>query len=324
MRNLGLIFLVSRLTFNAFADPIGVTAKIPEGQAIMAGESFGVYYQISLPVGGKLDLSSWKASQTQWSQFTLWDFALDVKKTEDKNIVSLSVKLIPFTLGKSEIPTIEIAYKTPGSGQTKILKTPPLPLEIGDPTQGAKDAAQPRDIKAPRKPLYFWEHPLGIALMIFLALMILGAFLVYKSRQRIQGAAVKEALIRLTPEEAFYKGLNEIEAKGWLEQRKYREFYFALSEVFRQYLERRFALNLESLTSREILKEMSVQRDSLQILSSNIAPLRATYEIMDLAKFAKYSPTAAETAATIESLKSFVENSRPKPKPPALLEAAKT
>ena len=292
---------------------IGVETKISEKQTINLGEPFEVEYILTLPKEAKLDLSSWKANVTQWGSFTLWDFQIKSEPKENLQKIDLKIKLIPFTLGDAEIPDLQIPYKkTPSDNSTYAIATSSVPVKITDPTANVS-AKGPRDIKNPRKPLYFWEHPIFILSAMFLAILgLLGLLFLYKAKRKKQGLIAQEELKRLSPEEAFHKSLGMLLQAGLLEERKYRQFYFGLSEIFRSYLDRRFKLDTEILTTRELLKLLHGKREELDIELSPLIQLKATLEIMDLVKFAKYAPDAAETTQVLEKLRSFIDTHQPR------------
>gem|GEM_PF-4021051 len=302
------------LTFSFAQEPaIGAQAKITEGQKISLGESFEVQYSLTLPQEAKLEISNWKAGTTQWGNFTLWDFKIKTEPKENLQSINLDIKLIPFVLGNAEIPDLQIPYrKNPTDNTFGAIATPALPITVTDPT--AKTPAEgPRDIKAPRKPLYFWEHPLFIlSALVFAILGIFGLFFLYKSRHKIQKFAQQQELLKLSPEESFHKSVQALMHAGLLEERKYRPFYFDLTEIFRNYLDRRFKLDTEILTTRELLKLLHGKREKLDIELSPLLGLKETFEIMDLVKFAKYAPEAAETAKVLEKLRNFVDTHQPR------------
>ncbi|MDO8663927.1 MAG: hypothetical protein Q7K28_03820, partial [Candidatus Wildermuthbacteria bacterium] len=244
------------LTFLQAQEPIlGAQAKITEGQKISLGEPFEVQYTLTLSREAKLELSNWKAGTTQWGNFTLWDFEIKTEPKENLQSINLKIKFVPFVLGDAEIPDLQIPYrKNPADNTFGAIATPALPVSVSDPT--AKTPTEgPRDIKAPRKPLYFWEHPLFIlSALIFVILGAIGLFFLYKSRHKTQRFVEQQELLKLSPEEGFHKSLQALMQAGLLEERKYRPFYFGLSEIFRNYLDRRFKLDTETLTTRELLK----------------------------------------------------------------------
>ncbi|MBI4667903.1 MAG: VWA domain-containing protein [Elusimicrobia bacterium] len=291
---------------------IGVEAKPKQTEALLASP-VEIQYTIRLPANLKLDLSSWKAGKTQWGDFVLWDFRVKLQNKEGLAITELTANLMPFKLGEVEVPSIEIPALNPASSPT-IVKTPPIPLKIIDPTARSKDPSDIRDIKKPKRPLYFWEKPwmmIPLSLIIVTALLALWSWL--KSKKRQAAEAFQQALRNLPAEEAFYRELDKLQEADLLKAMRCREFHFALSEIFRRYLDRRFELDTASLTTSELLRRLHSARQDLNINLPGLIKLKESLEITDLAKFAKYAPATQENNEAVAILKEFVETHRPAP-----------
>ncbi|MEK7288111.1 MAG: hypothetical protein AAB091_06085 [Elusimicrobiota bacterium] len=304
-------------------ETIGVEAK-PRQTEVPLAHPVAIAYTIRSGNAVKIDLTSWKTGQTQWGDFTLWDFHSKEGKDGDKKITMLDVALMAFKIGDMDVPSLEIPAQ--GTiGQTTVVKTPPVHLKILDPTHNAKNPAELRDIKRPRKPLYFWEKPWVIAgFSVGGILGILALLWFLRSRHKIQAQAGRQAQSKLSAEETFERDLAALIQMRLLESRKNREFYFALSEIYRKYLDRRFSLDTQSLTSAELTRLLHRERQSLGVDLPAVIRLKESLEITDLAKFAKYAPDDGENAHAVTILKEFVEAHRARPAPAAEPENAAT
>ncbi|MEK6543421.1 MAG: hypothetical protein AABZ44_03185 [Elusimicrobiota bacterium] len=287
---------------------IAIEAK-PKTDSIMLGAPLEITYTITLPQHMSLELSAWKPQATRWGDLTLWDF--HIERPEGSTVTTLTVKLLAFKLGKLDIPDLRIPVKDNLDAQgDRVIKSPTIPIVVIDPTQGMAAPAL-KDIKAPKKPLYFWETKLGMSLAALALLAIaIALWRVLKRRQKARAAGLTARPL-LPPEEEFLTALAELKTSDLLGIGKHRDFYFALSAHFHRYLDRRFNIATESLTSSETLKLLHASREELGVSLAALIPLKNAFEDIDLAKFAKYHASAAEHTKTLAALSDFVENNRP-------------
>jgi hypothetical protein len=98
-----------------------------------------------------------------------------------------------------------------------------------------------------------------------------------------------------------------------LESGDYRGFHFELSDILRQYIERRFKLRAQEQTTDEFLAGLPDQRvfnGEQQLLLQDF--LRRS----DLVKFAKYAPQANQSREAAEACRRFVVETDDVPPPP--------
>ncbi|MDY7110088.1 MAG: hypothetical protein SYC29_15765, partial [Planctomycetota bacterium] len=92
------------------------------------------------------------------------------------------------------------------------------------------------------------------------------------------------------------------------EQRRFHEFYFRLSDIVRQYIERRFGLRAPERTTEEFLRET---RDD-PLLSAEQKDLLAGFlRAADMVKFARHEPEAEECEAASIAARGFVDQTAP-------------
>src|SRR5262249_55134964 len=85
---------------------------------------------------------------------------------------------------------------------------------------------------------------------------------------------------------------------------------YALSEILKRYLERRFEFDAVEQTTTELLASMRAQRLPMR---EEIARFFAR---CDMVKYAKTVPPADEAEAAIRQLRDFVERTKPQPAEP--------
>ena len=106
--------------------------------------------------------------------------------------------------------------------------------------------------------------------------------------------------------------LDRLGAYGFLENADNRPFYFAVSEVIRDYLGGRFGFDSLEMTTDELVDELG-RHAGRELASFMVSEIRAWLSACDLVKFAKVSPTAAEARGALESAIRIVRSTRPAP-----------
>jgi len=100
--------------------------------------------------------------------------------------------------------------------------------------------------------------------------------------------------------------LNKLKEEAIWKNGAFKEFHILLSEILREYLEKRYGLFAMELTTEEIiisLKTVSIDSDSK-------AKLKQVLFLSDMVKFAKEIPIAAENEQSINNAILFVENTK--------------
>ncbi len=111
--------------------------------------------------------------------------------------------------------------------------------------------------------------------------------------------------------EVALEKLDRLGAYGFLENADNRPFYFAVSEIIREYLGGRYAFDSLELTTDELCAELRRQAGRELVLGE----IQGWLSACDLVKFAKISPTAAEARGALESAIRIVIATRPVPAP---------
>ena len=109
--------------------------------------------------------------------------------------------------------------------------------------------------------------------------------------------------------------LARLDADRLIEQRAFHVFYVRLSDIVRQYVERRFGLMAPERTTDEFLHELrgdpAFGKEHQQLLARF---LRAA----DMVKFALHEPTPEESGDALDAARGFVEETRPQTTPATL------
>lgn len=230
--------------------------------------------------------------------YNIVSFSTTVFKDSDFEILNYTIKqnkielkLIPFNVGISTIPSLTINL----SNLTET-KTPPLPLEI-KPLYNPKETDQIRDI-APIIKFLWWLNLLMLILLSVIIYLIYKKILKNKQKNNIQ--------INLqdtrTPYQRAKDKLKELTSKRLLEEDKIKEYYIELSDIVRVFIEEEFKIPATQMTSNEIIKKL---KNDFKI--EIIIALREFLEISDLVKFAKYIPQIERINKNTKDAENIIE-----------------
>jgi len=210
--------------------------------------------------------------------------------------------------GEAVLPAIEITYLG-ARGDVKTVRTEPVALKIAsvianEPEPTLKEGTTTVSVlEENRIPLYVAGGVLAAALGALISFLI-----VRKLRLR---AGERPGPPPRPAHEIALERLDRLGAYGFIENADNRPFYFAVSEIIRDYLGGRYGFDSLEMTTDELGDELR-RRAGRELLLSEV---NGWLSACDLVKFAKVSPSAAEARGTLESAIRIVTTSRPVPEP---------
>lgn len=233
-----------------------------------------------------------------------------------------------YTSGEQTIPALTLRYtEQPAASQPAAapaavttapseqagveIKTPPIALRITSALAGEKDPAHYRDIKGPvdvrvsRKRAWLrWS--LAGAIVV---LLVTAAVLIWIRRRRRQ-----QTVPEIPPGTWAFQRLRELEDERLVEQGRVHEFYFRLTDIVRQYIERRFALMAPERTTQEFLREAQVH----PALADDHKRLLAEFlQTADMVKFALHEPARDDCERALTDARCFIEETAYTPAEPS-------
>jgi hypothetical protein len=206
--------------------------------------------------------------------------------------------------GQKVLPSIEVTYLGP-RGDVRTARTTPVSIKIAslianEPEPALKDAAPPVTVMVENLwPAYVAGGLVAAALGALVTMLIV-------RRIRARRGARPGPPPRPAHEVALEK-LDRLGAFGFLENADNRPFYFAVSEVIREYLGARYGFDSLELTTDELVGELR-RHAGRELLLSEVEGWLAG---CDLVKFAKISPSAGEARGALESAIRIVSTTRP-------------
>lgn len=233
---------------------------------------------------------------------------LEIKKVEDlhhkkKKTVITGRKFIltTYKLGEFVLDPVTIRYRKDGQPE-KTLLTNKLYLTVksiaaGDPKEDIRDV----------KTVVPFKLRLGKWLWTLLTLALLAAgFLLFRAlrKQKILAAPPPPPL---TPEEEALLHLGELFESDLLKRGLIKFYYLRLSEILRIYFERRYKVLAVESTTMEILRALR----PLHLDTALYQKIQYVLEASDLAKFAKWVPSAPEVLQLNKKSEEIVKDSVP-------------
>ena len=189
-----------------------------------------------------------------------------------------------------------------------VLKVLPVPI---DSLETIHDYADISDVD--RKlidylPDFLVDYGLWIlAAIVVIALIAWAAW--YRSRRKTVAEGPK--INPVSPYDEAIGGLTTLREEKLCEQGREKEYYTRLTDILRNYLQRRFNINAMEMTSTQILSTLE-HNDATRLPRRY---MHRVLEIADFVKFAKVRPLPDDNVQAFNSAMQFVEDTKPVPEP---------
>jgi len=220
---------------------------------------------------------------------------------DGRRIHRYQYNLTTWTTGLWLIPPLTASF-TDSAGNAATASSDSIFINVKSLlAEAGADTVDIRDIKAQ------YEVPSDRAKYYYLAAAAVVAILAVWYFLRRRKFVIKPAAVDLrTPDQRAIDELTELNNAGYLALGKWREWYFALTEIFRRYLDGRYGVEtLEATTGevRGILQDMPFsspeQREIMEFL-----------EAADWVKFAKLVPPENKPRDDFQWVWQFVQRTR--------------
>jgi len=218
--------------------------------------------------------------------------------------------LAAFRTGSLGVPQLPFRYVT-ADGESGLVWSDSLSVEIESVVPDTLDPAEagPRDIKPPVDlPRETWPIVLGV--LSAAAAAALAWWLRKRLRRRERRTPEEPRVEPAVPPRAAhliaFERLKALEADDPISRGDVSRFYVAVTEIVRQYIRDRFGVDALDMTTAELGVAMSDARIEEPEVDWAVRFLAHA----DLAKFAKYMPTAERARADFREAWAFVERTR--------------
>ena len=206
------------------------------------------------------------------------------------------LSLAAFKPGRHRLPVFTFLVRT--GSRIDTLRSDPVVVTVA--------SVLPREMKDINdlKPAETFPNPW---LWIVPGILLLAAGLLYAGSRLVRRfRRIRElAASPLPPWEQALAALDELPWQEWLAAGQVKRFYYALSQVLKRYIERRFEFNAVEQTTTEILASMRACRTPMR---DEVGPFLTR---SDFVKYAKTVPPDDEARSAIAQVRDFVMKTKP-------------
>lgn len=276
--------LFAVLSFSGFGQQ---AEQFLENSSITIGQQIGLSVEFTLPGGwpsGEMPESFWpiEAVDTLTAQVEIIERS-DIEQDTVKGdlIVHQDLIITSFDTGFVVIPPVRFQL----ADQT--IESNALLLQVTQPTL---DESGLRQNKASREVHYTWfdriMEQIGWIIAAVLLVVVIALWLRYRKKQT--DSDVSEPTPEVPRDPPHIEALNALEKlrqKQLWQNEQGKAYQTELTDILRTYVERRYSVSTFERTTREILADLKL----CGLPSDAFARLKATLELADMVKFAKYS-----------------------------------
>ena len=294
----GGLFLAALLLVASLADAnISISARADRDQVTL-GEQFELLitvlhdegYTVSDPEVGK----------------TLGDFVVVKSSKEQKESKRPTLKfrytLAGFKLDRATIASIEVGYIDPADRPGKLATDPIGIAIVGTVPEGETEIKDIRGMVKINPRMALW-----LKIVIWLAAIALVAATAWWQIKKRRTAWCEEPTEKPPPPSVMaLAALRRLVKSDLLFQKRYKEFYFALSEIIRRFLSARLGFSAEDMTTTEI--DFAMRDDPIS--GAFTAAILEILRFSDMVKFAKLIPSDPEHDEIIEKARNAIELGR--------------
>ena len=307
-----LLITLFFLGFNSSKAASSVTARMDSVNLLM-GKLTTLYLEIVQNQNEKGHLTIFENPERNSEYIGICGDSVELRTTykadtvnlgSDKIQINYQIPMQAFDSGTYRLPEfVFVIGKDSAFSNHLTFNVIPVNVTANDPIAGFARIAEPEGKRfydwIPDWILDFWWIFLIIALAIC-------AFLYGLRNYKKEGKILPVSKPLPSPYEEAINKLNELKAKKLWEQGLEKEYYTQLTDILRNYLERRFGINAMEMTSRQIMERLyeSDVKDKRDYI-------RQILRVADFVKFAKVRPLPADSIESFENAVKFVEETKP-------------
>jgi hypothetical protein len=305
-----LIFLVAGFSFKSHAQSIQAEARL-DRTSMPIGDQTILHIIAHVPAKSSVifpDLHDSLGTKVPIVNSLRPDTVID-KNNPGQETITHNYTITSFDTGVYVIPQYKIRTKT-DSAQTGTITFQITSVKV-DTTKTFYDIKRPFDV---RYNLLEWlkdNWPFIVIPLVVILLIV--ALMSYQKRRPIkQLVAVKKAEPILPDDTIALNKLYKLRDKKLWQQEQVKQYHSELSDVMREYLEKRYNIHTFEKTTDEIfaaLKYMDIPQESRNKLSRILV-------LADLVKFAKEKPLPEDNELSLEYAVNFIMQTRQVPQPP--------
>lgn len=298
-----LIFVV--MSFQLMAQEARVSVKT-DTNAILIGEQVKLNLSYDLPSNKKPLFPAFNDtinSQLEIVSKTAIDTLVDTKS--GRQVLSQQLMITSFDTGYLVIPPIPFGMMEDGDTTYQVFQSEPLLLNVFtvevDTTKDIKPIVRPL-----AEPYTLSEFLPWILFSFALAVVIFAIFYFIRRRKKNKPFFAKKEKPLLPPHEQALLDLETLRLKKLWQNDRLKDYHSELTDIIREYIERRFHIPAMEMVTFEIVQELKKTGVNEQILSR----VQASFELADLVKFAKSGATPIENDTSLNNGVDFVNETK--------------
>lgn len=145
--------------------------------------------------------------------------------------------------------------------------------------------------------------------VLFIVIIAIGAIVYLYMTKKINIVVAHKP--QIPPYEEAMQKLTELKERKLWQAGQEKEYYTILTDILRNYIDRRFGINAVEMTSSEIISTLRKNKETKAVNEQ----LEQILEIADFVKFAKVRPLPDDNEASMARAVNFVSETRPVPPP---------
>jgi len=220
------------------------------------------------------------------------------KIVQEKGFITntYEMRVVAFNAGELEMPAFLFLHTHDNTIDTLKSNTVPVAITSVMP----EDMSDINDLKkAVEFPNYLPLIVAGITLICAIA-----GYFGYKYLKKLKKArAIAKPVVPPWIEAII--AIENIPIKEWIEKGLIKKYYYALSEILKRYIERRFEFNAAEQTTTEIMANLKLQKIPLS------DDFNRFFTRADLVKYAKFMPPQDELHMAVQKVKDLVNKTKP-------------
>ena len=293
------LFLVFTLLNVAVqAQDVSVSAKLDKS-SILLGDQTTLRLSANLPANGKVTFPILVDTLSSKVQVVSVGKLDTLRDQSGKITLSRAYVITAFDAGVQTIPSFTF------TADGLELKTDPIPLQVEavkvDTTKAIYDIKQPIAVKYSFMD-WLRDNSIKVLLGLLLIIILIGIWYYFKKRKKVVPVVVEVKPVIPLDVQALNK-LAALKDKKLLEQDEVKQYHSELTDIVREFLEKRYKIRALEQTSDEIFSGLR----HLEIAEENRNRLRQMLMLADLVKFAKQKPLAVENDQSMENAIGFVK-----------------
>ncbi len=315
-RHISLIML-SLLTFmSVMAAPVSVRARLDSVQILM-GKLTVLHLEAVQRKGEKGGFPMFSQAPQDGYVGVCGD-SVELRTSIKRDTIDLgsgmiqinhSVPVQAFDSGTYRLPQfVYVSGRDTARSNSVALKVIPVPVAADAQISDYADPVSPEGSVFDFLPdwlIDLWWLWLSIILLAVL-------FIIGMRRYRKQGGVLRKKP-EPNPYEVAIKRLGNLKNRRLWEQGMEKEYFTLLTDILREYLERRFDINAMEMTTRQIIDSLSSNTE----VKEKRNYMREILDVADFVKFAKVRPLPSDNIAAFDNAVKFVEETKPVEKPDA-------